>query len=66
MLYNWYNKPNKLSLSLFVCFWIIAIIGFVQAMDYFKKPFYIGYVVIFASFLEIIRLIRNFRKNNSK
>ena len=64
MRYQGYKKLNKVILVLLVCFGLLAIIGLIQAMDYFKKPNYIGIVIILAFLRVVINLIGDYRKHS--
>ncbi|MGV3527265.1 MAG: hypothetical protein ACO1OO_00060 [Flavisolibacter sp.] len=60
MLIKWYTQPNKISLAVFICIWLIAIVGFIQAMDYFRQPNYLGFMVTIGAGVQIFKLIKNY------
>lgn len=44
-------------------FQFLVIVGFIYAIDFFRKPNFIGYILIAAALLKTFQLIADYRKS---
>lgn len=62
MKYEAHKKANKAALLFLVSCQLLVIIGILYAMDWLRKPSFIGYLLIAAGVFQGFRLLREYRK----
>lgn len=62
MKYEAHKKANKKMVILLVSCQLLVIIGFLYAMDWLRKPSFIGYLFIAFGVFQVFRLIRQYNK----
>lgn len=62
MKYEAHKKANKAALVFLVSCQLLVIIGFLYAMDWLRKPSFIGYLLVAVGVFQLFRLVREYRK----
>lgn len=62
MKYEAHKKANKIMLLLLVSCQLLVIAGFLYAMDWLRKPSFLGYLFIAVGVFQVFRLIRQYNK----
>jgi hypothetical protein len=63
MRYELYKKGNTVALLVLIGFQLLVIAIFLYAVDFFRKPNFLGYILITAALLKTFQLITDYRKS---